>query len=294
MPDRPAHRDASTPPTSSWSVLCGSSSSTTSPRCPTRSCRCGPSDESWELEREEMLEALAGEAFVLVARRDGASGRLRLRLRRGPGPRLVHRRQARRCWPPVRGRGGARRRRRLRALDAMDAELERRGDRGRRDRRRHRQRGRGAPLREPRLPAGLPDLLRLARRQAVGLPAARGRGPAAGRGRFAPPGPGARRRRRPVETDAVPAALPEPVDRAPRPGARSTSSSRSGTRCSRGTPRSGLCCRCAAPSETWERRRRQYEGWLADEGSFVLVARRDGRAVGYILVAVARGRRDLR
>ena len=46
--------------------------------------------------------------------------------------------------------------------------------------------------------------------------------------------------------------------------------------------------------ETWERRRRQYEGWLADEGSFVLLARRDGRAVGYILRAHRGGRRDLR
>lgn len=41
--------------------------------------------------------------------------------------------------------------------------------------------------------------------------------------------------------------------------------------------------------ETWERRRRQYGGWLADEGSFVLLARRDGRAVGYILVHVDEG-----
>jgi len=41
--------------------------------------------------------------------------------------------------------------------------------------------------------------------------------------------------------------------------------------------------------ETWERRRRQYEGWLADEDSFVLLARRDGRAVGYILVGIGEG-----
>jgi len=38
--------------------------------------------------------------------------------------------------------------------------------------------------------------------------------------------------------------------------------------------------------ESWERRRRQYEGWLADEGSFVLVARRAGAPAGYILVPV--------
>ena len=41
--------------------------------------------------------------------------------------------------------------------------------------------------------------------------------------------------------------------------------------------------------ESWERRRRQYEGWLADEGSFALVARRDGAAVGYILVGIGEG-----
>jgi ribosomal protein S18 acetylase RimI-like enzyme len=41
--------------------------------------------------------------------------------------------------------------------------------------------------------------------------------------------------------------------------------------------------------ESWERRRRQYENWLADAGSFVLVARRAGVAVGYILVRVGDG-----
>jgi GNAT superfamily N-acetyltransferase len=41
--------------------------------------------------------------------------------------------------------------------------------------------------------------------------------------------------------------------------------------------------------ESWARRRGQYEGWLADEGSFVLVARRGGAAVGYIVVHVGEG-----
>jgi ribosomal protein S18 acetylase RimI-like enzyme len=41
--------------------------------------------------------------------------------------------------------------------------------------------------------------------------------------------------------------------------------------------------------ETWKRRRRQYEGWLADEGSFALIARRGADAVGYILVGVGEG-----
>jgi ribosomal protein S18 acetylase RimI-like enzyme len=44
-----------------------------------------------------------------------------------------------------------------------------------------------------------------------------------------------------------------------------------------------------APDDSWARRRRQYEGWLADEGSFVLVARRGGAAVGYIVVDVGEG-----
>jgi GNAT superfamily N-acetyltransferase len=39
--------------------------------------------------------------------------------------------------------------------------------------------------------------------------------------------------------------------------------------------------------DTWRRRRAQYEGWLADDRCFVLVARRAGRAVGYAYVRVA-------
>jgi GNAT superfamily N-acetyltransferase len=43
------------------------------------------------------------------------------------------------------------------------------------------------------------------------------------------------------------------------------------------------------PGDSWRRRRRQYEGWLAGEGSFVLVARRGGAPVGYLMVDVAEG-----
>ena len=39
-----------------------------------------------------------------------------------------------------------------------------------------------------------------------------------------------------------------------------------------------------ADDESWGRRRAQYERWLADEGSFFLLARRDGRAIGYAFV----------
>ena len=35
---------------------------------------------------------------------------------------------------------------------------------------------------------------------------------------------------------------------------------------------------------SWERRRTRYEAWLEDEESFLVLAERDGRAVGYALV----------
>lgn len=38
--------------------------------------------------------------------------------------------------------------------------------------------------------------------------------------------------------------------------------------------------------EAWRRRRVKYEGWLREEGTFVLVARRDGRAVGCAFVTL--------
>jgi GNAT superfamily N-acetyltransferase len=40
---------------------------------------------------------------------------------------------------------------------------------------------------------------------------------------------------------------------------------------------------------SWRQRREEYLDWLAEEGSFVLVARHDGRAVGYALVLVYAG-----
>ena len=86
-----------------------------------------PSDESWELERKEMLEALAGDAFALVARREGvAVGYLFTRIE-GPDPvwytgathaELAHLSVAK--GERGNGVGSA-------LMDAMDAELERRG-----------------------------------------------------------------------------------------------------------------------------------------------------------------------
>jgi GNAT superfamily N-acetyltransferase len=38
--------------------------------------------------------------------------------------------------------------------------------------------------------------------------------------------------------------------------------------------------------DSWRRRRAQYEGWLAEERNFLLLARRRGRAVGYAFARV--------
>jgi ribosomal protein S18 acetylase RimI-like enzyme len=38
--------------------------------------------------------------------------------------------------------------------------------------------------------------------------------------------------------------------------------------------------------DTWQRRRAQYERWLEDERAFVLLARRQNRAVGYAMVRI--------
>jgi ribosomal protein S18 acetylase RimI-like enzyme len=86
-----------------------------------------PSDESWVLERASMLEALAGEAFVLVARRsERVVGYLFCTID-GPDPvwytgdrHAVLDHLAVTAAERGNGVGGA-------LLDAMDAELERRG-----------------------------------------------------------------------------------------------------------------------------------------------------------------------
>jgi len=86
-----------------------------------------PSDESWKLERGEMLKALAGDAFVLVARRGGEAVGYLFVLIEGPDPvwytgdthaELAHLSVA----EGARGSGVG-----SALMDAMDAELERRG-----------------------------------------------------------------------------------------------------------------------------------------------------------------------
>jgi ribosomal protein S18 acetylase RimI-like enzyme len=86
-----------------------------------------PSAESWDLEREEMLVALEGDAFALVARRDGVAVGYLFVVVEGPDPvwytgdthaELAHLSVA----EAERGRGVG-----SALMDAMDAELERRG-----------------------------------------------------------------------------------------------------------------------------------------------------------------------
>jgi ribosomal protein S18 acetylase RimI-like enzyme len=86
-----------------------------------------PSGESWRLERQEMLAELAGEAFVLVARKEAAVVGYAFVCIEGPDPVWytgdTHATLATLCVDQAErgnGIGGA-------LLDAMDAELERRG-----------------------------------------------------------------------------------------------------------------------------------------------------------------------
>lgn len=41
--------------------------------------------------------------------------------------------------------------------------------------------------------------------------------------------------------------------------------------------------------ESWSLRHRDYEGWLAQPGAFLLIARQDGRPVAYALVRIQEG-----
>ena len=86
-----------------------------------------PSDQSWKLEREAMLEALKGDAFALAGRRSGeAVGYLFVRIE-GPDPVWytgdTHAELAHLCVAEgERGNGVG-----SALMDAMDADLERRG-----------------------------------------------------------------------------------------------------------------------------------------------------------------------
>lgn len=86
-----------------------------------------PSDESWELERAEMLRELADEAFVLVARRAGTIAGYAFVCIEGADPVWYtgdrHAVLATLCVDAAKRGGGVGRA----LMDAVDAELERRG-----------------------------------------------------------------------------------------------------------------------------------------------------------------------
>jgi len=54
------------------------------------------------------------------------------------------------------------------------------------------------------------------------------------------------------------------------------------------TPQLGDAPACS-PAEAWRRRRAKYERWLEEPETFVLLAERAGRAVGYAFVTVGAG-----
>ncbi len=263
-----------------------------------------PSDESWELERAQMLAALAGDAFVLVARRDGAAVGYVFVLIEGPDPvwytgdshaELAHLSVA----PGERGAGVG-----TALMDAMDAELERLGvedveigvDTGNDVAARlYESRGYKPDF---RIFYGSPGKKPWAclRREAADQ--------RAGRGRFAPPGPAA--------TAAQPAAAGAST-RDLRRGTGGADEARAGAPAAEPPliellPAADLdllgplwrvlqddqarrwdVLPARDPADSWALRRQRYADWLATTDSFVLVARRDERLVGYFMVAVAEG-----
>jgi GNAT superfamily N-acetyltransferase len=245
-----------------------------------------PSDESWVLERAEMLEELAGESFVLTASRDGRVAGYAFVCVEGPDPVWYtgdkHAMLATLCVDEEeRGDGVG-----TALMDAVDAELERRGiedveigvDTGNEV---------AAHLYESR--GYRPDF-----RIFYGTPARRpwaslrreAEDEAAGRGRFATPGPDDT-----AATDggsgAPSAAGPATIERLDPAHLDELQPLWEALLVRHAEVWTVLPERPAG--DTWARRRRQYEDWLSDDGSFVLLARRDGRGVGYVLVGIEEG-----
>ncbi len=266
-----------------------------------------PADESWPLERRDVLAALAGDGFVLVARDAGRTVGYALVEVEGPDPVWytgdTHAHLAALVVAPERrgtGVGSA-------LLDAVDEELARRGvedveigvDTGNEV---------AARLYESR--GYRPDF-----RIYYGSP---GRRPwaclrreeedrRAGRGRFAPPGTAGTREPEPASgpasgqpdaaqtQDEPPAAgRPGGGDSAelviePLPAAELDHLEPLWTVMQQ--DHAGLWDVLPArdPDDSWPRRRQRYADWLACGDSFVVVARRGDRLVGYFMVAVAEG-----
>jgi len=261
-----------------------------------------PSDESWPLERREMLEALAADAFVLVARRAGRALGYAFVVVEGPDPvwytgashahlaALTVAAEARGA-----GIGSA-------LLDAMDEELARRGvedveigvDTGNEAAARlYESRGYRPDF---RIYYGSPGRTRWAclRREEDDRLAARGRFAAArGEGAAGPPDAAAQTGApAPSDASARPAGAGAPgealvieplppgqLDRL-EPLWRVMQQDHAGLW-------DGLPGR--DPDDSWPRRRQRYADWLASGDSFVMVARRGERLVGYFMVAVAEG-----
>ncbi len=265
-----------------------------------------PADESWPLERREMLDALAADAFVLVARAAGRTVGYAFVVIEGPDPVWYTGEShavlaALSVEPGVRGTGVG-----SALLDAVDEELARRGvedveigvDTGNHTAARlYESRGYrpdfrifyGSPGRKP---------WACLRREEQDRRAGRGRfapaaAPEAPEWRAAPPDVDAGGTDAgdvlPVTAPAAASATPDPFVIEPLPPEQLDSleplwhvmqEDHVGLW-------DGLPGR--APDDSWRRRRQRYAEWLATTDSFVLVARSSDRLVGYFMVAVAEG-----
>jgi ribosomal protein S18 acetylase RimI-like enzyme len=248
-----------------------------------------PSDESWLLERAEMLAELAGDAFAFVARGNGRALGYAYVVVEGPDPVWytgdTHAYLAALSVTPERrgeGIGSA-------LLDAVDAELERRGvvdveigvDTGN-DVAAHLYESRGYRP-DFRIFYGSPGRKPWAclEREAADR--------RAGRGRFATPGP-------PPHVREPAASLRED---APGPATPVVTRLLAAVELDLLEPlwRVMQADHVALwdvlpgrdPAESWVLRRRRYAEWLAVGDSFVVLAERGDRPVGYFMVAVAEG-----
>ena len=251
-----------------------------------------PAEGSWPLERREMLDALAADAFALVARSAGRAVGYAFVVVEGPDPVWytgdTHAHiAALSVEAGARGAGVG-----SALLDAVDQELARRGVE---DVEIGVDTGNAAASRLYEGRGYRPDF-----RIFYGSP---GRRPwaclrredddrRAGRGRFAPSGssspaapqpPGGEGHGRDTRAAGEPLVV-EPLcaDQLDRLEPLWKVMQGDHARLWDGLP-------ARDPADSWPRRRQRYADWLASSESFVLVARRGDRLVGYFMVAVAEG-----